>query len=567
MSEKTNPVAVPVHQYMEMRSDWNLVDTLWGGTRAMRRAGKKYLPPMTEEPEAAYDTRLKQSVLTNYYRDTIEKLVSKPLKQPITLKDDVPASIEQYRDNIDGQGTDLDVFTKQVGEDTLNHGLSYILVDFPRNDPNATIAQEKANNIRPYAVHYTATQVIGWKTEVRNGKRVLTQVRIKEDSYEDAGEFEQVEVHRIRVLEPGFYRLYELKEIAEGKEDWILVDSYEVNVKGAPLDFIPLIALYAAQTGFMTAEPAMIDLANLNITHWQSDSDQRNILHVARVPILFSAGLGDSEAPVAKLNIGATTFIKGQMGSDLKYVEHNGKGIEAGRQDLQDLEGRMAQLGLNMLVKGNGRSGSATATARVLDQSEADSPLSMFARELEQALGKMLDYFGVFLGLGPDSGGTVEVFKDFSLTMRDAEDIKALGEMRARGDISQITYWEELKRRGLLSDEFDAETEIDLLDLEAPNREGFTEAELEQGNMAGDETGEAEGHTHVLQANGWTNVVNGHRHKWEPTGAATGKAGDPAHQHPLGVAPRDPGAVQPTAAPNQAAQGGTPAATDTGTTP
>jgi len=565
MTENTNPVAVPVHQYAEMRPNWNMVDTLWGGTRAMRKAGKKYLPPMTEEPEAAYNARLKQSVLTNYYRDTIEKLVAKPLKQPVVLKDDVPASIEKYRDNIDGQGTDLDVFAKQLGEDSLNHGVSYILVDFPRNNPDATIAEEKANNIRPYAVNYSATQVIGWKTEVRNGKRVLTQVRIAEESYEDTGEFEQAEVHRIRVLEPGFYRLFELREVGEGKQDWVLIDSYEVTVKGVALDFIPLIGVYSNKTGYMTAEPAMMDLADLNVTHWQSDSDQRNILHVARVPILFAAGLGDSEAPVTKLNIGATTFIKGQSGSDLKYVEHNGKGIEAGRQDLQDLESRMSQMGLNMLVKG--KSGTATATARVLDQAESDSPLGMFARELEQALAKMLDYFGVFLGLGEDQGGTVAVFTDFSLTMRDAEDIKALGEMRARGDISQLTYWEEMKRRGLLSDEFDAETEVDLLDLEAPNREGLTEAELEQGNMAGDETGEAEGHTHVLQANGWTNLVDGHRHKWEPTGDATGTAGDPPHQHPLGVTPRDPGAVkpQPAAAPNQAAQGGTPSATDTGT--
>ena len=104
--------------------------------------------------------------------------------------------------------------------------------------------------------------------------------------------------------------------------------------------------------------------------------------------------------------------------------------------------------------------------------------------------------------------------------------------MRARGDISQLTYWNELKRRGLLSDDFDNETEIDLLDLEEPNRVGITEEEIEQGNMAGDETGEANGHRHVLQANGWTNMVDGHRHKWEPTDAQTGRANE--HAHALG---------------------------------
>jgi hypothetical protein len=544
MSQQRNPVAVPIAQYTAMQPNWTMVDSLWGGTRAMRLAGKRFLPQMPDEPEGAYKARLRQSVLTNYYRDTVEKLVAKPLKQQIVLKDDVPVRVQKFSDNIDGQGTDIDTFTKQIGEAAMHHGVTYVLVDYPQADPEATVEQENVLAIRPYAVHYNATQIIGWKSEVRNGQRILTQVRILEESYEDTDEFEQTLVKRIRVLEPGFYRLFELQKNQDGSEDWVMTEDYEVKVGGEMIDFIPLVAVYANQTGFMTADPAMLDLAFLNIAHWQSDSDQRNILHVARVPILFASGLGDQDNAISRLNIGATTYIKGQLNSKLEYVEHSGSGIEAGRNDLQDLEARMAQMGLNMLIKGNNRSGSATATARVLDQSEADSPLSMFARELERALGLIFDYFGVFLGLGSDAGGTVELFKDFSLTMRDAEDIKELGNMRARGDISQITYWQELQRRGLLSDDFDAQTEVDLLDLESPGHLGMTEDELESGNMPGDVTGEADGHTHTLQSGGWTNVVDGHRHKWERTAAMTGEAGEPAHKHDLGVVERDPGSVK-----------------------
>ena len=43
--------------------------------------------------------------------------------------------------------------------------------------------------------------------------------------------------------------------------------------------------------GFMTAHPPLMDLAWLNLAHWQSASDQRHILHVARVPILFGRNL------------------------------------------------------------------------------------------------------------------------------------------------------------------------------------------------------------------------------------------------------------------------------------
>jgi len=35
----------------------------------------------------------------------------------------------------------------------------------------------------------------------------------------------------------------------------------------------------------MQAKPPLLDLAWLNVEHWQSASDQSNILHVARVPI------------------------------------------------------------------------------------------------------------------------------------------------------------------------------------------------------------------------------------------------------------------------------------------
>jgi hypothetical protein len=95
-----------------------------------------------------------------------------------------------------------------------------------------------------------------------------------------------------------------------------------------------------------------------------------------------------------------------------------------------------------------------------------------------------------------------------------------------------LTYWDELKRRNLLNDDFDPDNEIDLLDLEYQDSQaGFTEADMDAGNKVGDETGDAEGHTHVLQSNGFTNEVDGHRHKWEPTGSETSEAD--GHTHPL----------------------------------
>lgn len=525
MSQK-NPVAQPCRSWKEMASTWKLVDTLFGGTQAMRSAAREYLPQEPAEPEAAYFNRLSRSVLTPIYPDAIRKLVAKPLKQPVVLEDDVPPKVAEFRDDIDACGTGIDDFTRRVGEAALNHGVTFILVEAPPNvteeGETLTVADETALNIRPYAVHITAPQVIGWKTEVMNGRVTLTQVRIRVTTWEDSkeDEFTQTEVHRIYVHEIGMVRTYRLQVDENKEERWVLE-----NTVGTDLDFIPLIPVYGQKVDFMQGEPPMVDVAYLNVTHWQSDSDQRNILHVARVPLLFASGLGDEDRGDFQLQVGPNTLTRGPQGSDMKFVEHSGSGIEAGANDLKTLEERMAKLGLNMLIRRS--PGDVTATSRALDQSESDSPLGMFARSLEAALETMLDYFAIFLGLGEDAGGSVTLFKDFSISLRDSEDIKALGEMRGRGDISKRTYWEELKRRGLLSDDFDADAEIDLLELEAPALSGFDDF----GNRIGDETGSAAGHTHILQDNGVTNTVDGHQHRWDPSAESTSVAD--GHSHSL----------------------------------
>src|SRR6185295_4553940 len=99
-----------------------------------------------------------------------------------------------------------------------------------------------------------------------------------------------------------------------------------------------LAPVYLNRTGFMTGEPPLEELADLNVAHWQSSSDQRNILTVARVPILFGTGIEGNE----KLEIGASSMIRtSDPNAKLTYVEHTGAAIGAGERDLERLEFQM----------------------------------------------------------------------------------------------------------------------------------------------------------------------------------------------------------------------------------
>jgi hypothetical protein len=414
-------------------------------------------------------------------------------------------------------------------------------------DGSLTVEQEELLGVRPYAKHVKAADLIGWKWQISNNKKVLTQIRVREYVKVDGDdEFTQEVRERIRVIEPYIQRVYEKSEPNEQQssgdpDEWVLIEA-----KVTTMPIVPLVTMYTNKVGFLLGSPLLLDIAYLNVAHWQSDSDQRNILHVARIPILFATGFGDDDSQVT-IEIGSNTFARAPKGATLEYVEHTGKGIDAGVKDLKDLEERIQLLGMELLVKRP--QGNVTATARTLDQAEADSELGLIAKELENTLNKMLDLFGRWVGLGDDGGGSTEVFKDFGIESEDLQDVDLLLRSRMAGEISQMTFWDEIKRRGLLSDNFNPTTEINLLDIESggsinvkgdgedDDEDSLPGAAAERRNQEGDTTSEANGHTHVLQANGVTDTVidentgESHSHTWDELAIRTSV--DAAHSHIL----------------------------------
>src|SRR3546814_11327266 len=94
---------------------------------------------------------------------------------------------------------------------------------------------------------------------------------------------------QIRVLEPGRWSLWRRADAVRDRP-WRRHAGGETSFGPPGFGTLPLVTVYAERTGYLTARPPLLDLAWLNLAHWQSSSDQRHILHVARVPILFEIG-------------------------------------------------------------------------------------------------------------------------------------------------------------------------------------------------------------------------------------------------------------------------------------
>ena len=434
---------------------------LMGGTAAMRKAGETYLPKFEAESREAYEARRDSSWLFNGYRKTVRDMVGRVFDKPVELDASAPAQIEGWAKNIDMQGRDLSTFLRAVFEDAISGcGISYIMVDAPPRNGTVTRAQAQAANMRPYMVHLTVEDVLGWQARTINNVMTLTQIRIMESVTEPdpEDEFKQEQVSQIRVLdlvERGVQtRLYR----KTGKNDqWQLYDEPTI---AQGVDEITVVPVYVNRTSFFAGEPLLDDLADVNIAHWQSQSDQRNILHFARVPILFGSGRSDEEPMQISAGM-AVTALDPQ--ADLKWVEHSGQAIGAGRQDLKDLEFQMETHGLQLLVS---RPGAQSATGEALDAAKETSTLSMTADQLQDAAERALQWMGLY-GAVEVGEGAVVVNKDFGVNMMGAQEMTAMLSAVNTGNMSRATFLGEMKRRGMIRADLDVAEEMERIEDES----------------------------------------------------------------------------------------------------
>jgi hypothetical protein len=424
-----------------MQADWELARSLLGGTSAMRAAGTKFLPKWPSEEQKAYDNRLATAVLFPAYQRTVTTLTGKPFSKPVTVGEDVPSNVKDWLDDVDLQGRNLDAFAADLMQVGLGYGLGGILVDFPtKSDDVRTVADERAAGLRPYMVEIKPWQVLGWMPSRKNGAWVLQQLRIMECVEEPDGPWGTVDVDQVRVLEPGKWATYRQNE----KKEWIPHKEGTTTI-----DFIPFVPVYGERTGFMLGKPPLIEVAHLNVAHWQSASDQQTILHVARVPILTVIGAEDgvnaAGQPVPwKLEVGASSAVKLPAGGDMKFVEHTGKAIEAGQKDLDALEERMRQAGAELLVLSPGK---VTATQVATENAVGMCALQRIVQGLEDALDTALDYMAKWVKA--EEGGHVTLFNDFGAATLAEASADLLLKANQAGKLSDESLHEEFQRRGI----------------------------------------------------------------------------------------------------------------------
>lgn len=451
----SNDPSIALPAVERMREHWAIVDPLMGGTQAMRKAGTALLPQYPAEADDTYKERLALSTLLPAYAETVASSTSRVFAEPLQLGEDVPEPIKLLSADIDLGGNDLNSWSVEWFREALAKGLCHAMIEHPpTRDAEGeklykTAAEEQAAGVRPYAVIVKPGQVLGWRFG-KGGK--LMQVRYKESVEVADGEFGVKCVDQVRVLEPGSWRTYRK---ADNGGAWEQHDQGPTS-----LTYIPWVTFYTGRTGPMTAKPPLLELAHLNVKHWQSQSDQDNLLHVARVPLLFV--FTDNEE--FQLTISSASATRMPKDGNAKYVEHTGAAITAGRDSLNDLVDDMRMAGAKLLQKDK----QAVKTAAQANEEAAQelSPLARLAGQFADCIAQLLQILADYGSLG--DGGHVEMRGNFDSDFAPEVSLPNLISMANSGKLSDETLYSEMQRRGVISDELDWEAEKARIEEQGP---------------------------------------------------------------------------------------------------
>ena len=449
-------VESPNTAYVNMEPHWLLIEALLQGTYGIRKGHRKYLPQEPRELDEAYDNRLMRSTLAPYYVRLERMLAGMLTRKPVRLEDVSDVVTEQLFD-VDLQGNDLNVWTYETARKCIRYGHVGVLVDAPKAGENG----------RPYWIAVTPRDILGWRSEVKDGRQQLTQLRLMEEITVPDGLYGEKQVQQVRVLTPGAFEIHQ----KDKKGDFVLIDEGRTS-----LSEIPFAVAYSNRVGVLESRPPLSDIAELNLKAYQVQSDLDNQLHISAVPMLAIYGFPQS---AEEISAGPGEAMALPESARAEYIEPGGNSYNAQFQRLDQIAGQINELGLAAVL---GQKLSAeTAEAKKIDRSQGDSTMMVIAQQMQDLIDNCLSFHAQYMQ--QSQVGSSFVNRDFLGQRLEPQEIQSLLQLYTAGTITQETLLNQLSAGEVLGDEFDVEEEIEatqtggLIEMQQPEPEPAPEEE------------------------------------------------------------------------------------------
>lgn len=464
---------------------WEKCRDVVEGQERMHSKNTTYLPKLSGQTDTDYLAYLERTLFYNATQRTVDAMSGLLFrKDPVVT---VPTSVEPWLDNIDMNGNSLKSFVEDIFDEILCVGRYGLLVEHPevqieQEDGNViTQAQAEASNLRPFFAKYTAENIINWKITVVNNQKVLSMVVLRElkEEFEDEFEVGSAIQYRVLDIEPisGNYR-QRLYETDENETQFTLLSEVFPLMNGEFIKEIPFIIITAKGVKCDIEKSPVLDLVNVNISHYKTTADLEHGAHFTGLPTAVVTGhsVGEDDDP---LKIGsATAWVFSEPDADAKYLEFTGAGLEALEKRLEKKENQMATLGARMLA--SEKAAAEAAETHTIKRQGENSALSSIATSIDAGITKALAIMAEWVGVEGDI--EYKINKDFIPTKMPAADLLALFQVYQGGGIAFSDFIENLQRGEIIDSEKTPEDIQNEIDVSGPLGGSF-------GDLDGNEDG------------------------------------------------------------------------------
>lgn len=441
------PVNTPHPAYTAASPQWAKCRHAAAGEEAVKAAGEAYLPRLTEQTQKEYDAYKGRALFYNATGRTVDGMTGLVFRKPPQVE--IPSALEYNTDSVDRAGTPLGTFCEKVLEELVTVGRVGILTDFPRVDPRSlTQAAEQAAGVRPYSVIYPAESIINWRTGEVGGRKMLTMLVLQEDVQEPKDEFASQAITQWRVLKldnGGVYRVEIWRRPRENDEP-VKVDEWTPLQAGQPMRSIPFGICGPRGIEPGVCKSPILDLVNVNISHYRSTADYEHGLHFTGLPtpIVIGHTFQDGE----KIALGSATFQAfSTQGAQVQFLEFTGAGLSSLSKRLEEKESMMVSLGARMLAAEK-RQVEAAETAAIHRAGES-SVLASLANAASALITQALQWQAMF-ARAEGAQAKVTLNTDYLPSGMTAQELTALVQAWQGGAISRDTLLDNLQRGEIL---------------------------------------------------------------------------------------------------------------------
>ena len=468
--------------YSAFETQWEKCRTLAAGEDAVKATdsydnGQLFLPALEGQDRNEYNAYKNRATFYNATGRTIEILKGLIFRKD-AQKDTANAQIDKFLESVTASGESIDTFARQLVDEMLTTTRGAVLVDHPQvalvdENGNAiirTVAQVEAMNQRPYFSFYNSESIINWKTAIKNNEDIVEWVILKEIREvvdpDDEYKYNPVEVYRKLYLnESGQY----IQEVhgKDDKGDFIIIEGPIMPLMGGKsLDYIPFY--YFNGTNMNVAEinkPVLLDLVNVNISHYKSSADLEHALHYTALPTAVITGLNKDGNEQFYIGSAAAWLLKKDCTAF--FLEFQGHGIEPLREVLGDKEQQMSKLGARLLA-GEKKAVEAAQTAEINRSGESATladKANLISVVLTRAIETAMEWQGV--------KGVISYLlnTDFMPLTVPPETLNAWMQSWQSGGMSFDTLYYNMQRGELTRPGVSAEDEKEIIDAEMPEIE------------------------------------------------------------------------------------------------